>query len=232
MHATYCGPAPLPGELATSWNLDPILLAALFALGVGLRRDRAGLAGVAVLAIAFVSPLCALSAALFSARVVHHVLLIAVAAPLLALAVPARRPGGIVIPFLVSTAVLWIWHIPAAYDAALANIPVYWVMQISLLGSAVLFWRAVLAGDGAPVDRLGFVIAAFAQMGLLGALLTFAPTSLYAAHTFAPLAWGMTPLEDQALGGLIMWAPAGIPYAIATIWIARQGWSRLKATRA
>ena len=55
MHATYCGPAPLPGELATSWNLDPILLAALFALGVGLRRDRAGLAGVAVLAIAFVS---------------------------------------------------------------------------------------------------------------------------------------------------------------------------------
>ncbi|MDZ4319671.1 MAG: cytochrome c oxidase assembly protein [Phenylobacterium sp.] len=42
----------------------------------------------------------------------------------------------------------------------------------------------------------------------------------------------MTPLEDQALGGLIMWAPAGIPYAIATIWIARQGWSRLKATRA
>ncbi|MDO9609779.1 MAG: cytochrome c oxidase assembly protein [Brevundimonas sp.] len=232
MYATYCGPAPFPGELAASWNLDPVLLAALFALTLILRRDRVGLAGVAVLAIAFVSPLCALSAALFSARVVHHVLLIAVAAPLLALAVPARRPGGIVIPFVASTAVLWAWHIPAAYDAALTNIPLYWVMQISLLGSAVLFWRAVLVGERSPVDRLGFVIAAFAQMGLLGALLTFAPTSLYATHSFAPLAWGMTPLEDQALGGLIMWVPAGIPYAIATVWIARQGWSRLKAARA
>jgi putative membrane protein len=232
MYETYCGPSPLPDELVSRWNLDPILLVALLALGLALRRNRAGLAGVAVLAVAFVSPLCALSAALFSARVVHHVLLVAVAAPLLALAVPSRRPGGVVVWFAVSTAVLWVWHIPAAYDAALTNIPLYWLMQISLLGSAVLFWRAVLAGDRSPVDRLGFVVAAFAQMGLLGALLTFAPTSLYAAHSFAPLAWGMTPRDDQALGGLIMWVPAGIPYAVAAVWIARHGWARLKGARA
>ncbi|WP_396594374.1 cytochrome c oxidase assembly protein [Brevundimonas sp. R86498] len=232
MPVTYCGPPPVPADLSSSFNLDPVLLLALFALAIGLRRDKAGLAAVAVLSIAFVSPLCALSAALFSARVVHHILLVAVAAPLLAMALPSRGRAGITVPFVASTAVLWAWHLPAAYDAALASVPLYWVMQLSLLGTAIVFWRAVLAEGRSLMDRLGFVVAAFAQMGLLGALLTFAPGPLYAAHLFAPLAWGMTPLQDQALGGLIMWVPAGIPYAVAAVVIARQGWARLKATRA
>lgn len=226
---TYCGPPPLPGGLASSFNLDPVLLIALLAMAVVLRHQKTGLVAVGVLAIALVSPLCALSSALFSARVVHHILLVAVAAPLLAAALPARRVPGIALPFVASTAVLWAWHLPQAYDAALANVALYWVMQLSLLGSAVLFWRAVLAEGRSPVDRLAFVVAAFAQMGLLGALLTFAPAPLYAAHAFAPLAWGLTPLQDQALGGAIMWVPAGIPYAIAAVWIARRSWTQLKA---
>lgn len=228
----YCGPPPVPAGLASSFNLDPVLLIGLFGLAIALRRDRAGLAAVGVPAIAFVSPLCALSSALFSARVVHHVLMVAVAAPLLAIALPARARGGLAVPFVASTAVLWAWHLPAAYDAALANVPVYWVMQVSLLGTALLFWRAVLAEGRSPVDRLGFVVAAFAQMGLLGALLTFAPGPLYAAHGFAPLAWGLTPLQDQGLGGVIMWVPAGIPYAVAAVLIARRSWAQLKAVGA
>lgn len=201
-------------------------------MALALRREKTGLAAVLVLAVAFVSPLCALSSALFSARVVHHILLVAVAAPLLAIALPARGRRGITLPFVASTAVLWAWHLPIAYDAALASVPLYWVMQLSLLGTALLFWRAVLAEGRSPVDRLGFVVAAFAQMGLLGALLTFAAVPLYAAHAFAPLAWGLTPLQDQALGGVIMWVPAGIPYAVAAVWIARRGWARLKAISA
>ncbi|CAL1691459.1 hypothetical protein MMB232_01599 [Brevundimonas subvibrioides] len=232
MNVTYCGPPPLPGGLASSFNLDPVLLVALLAMAVALRHQKAGLVAVGVLAIALVSPLCALSSALFSARVVHHILLVAVAAPLLAVAIPARRTPGITVPFGVSTAVLWAWHLPMAYDAALANVALYWVMQLSLLGSAVLFWRSVLAEGRSPVDRLAFVVAAFAQMGLLGALLTFAPAPLYAAHAFAPLAWGLTPLQDQALGGVIMWVPAGIPYAVAAIWIARRSWVALRAASA
>lgn len=227
MDVAYCGPPPLPAELATSFNLDPLLLAALVTLLVAVRRKPAGLAAVAALAIAFVSPLCALSSALFSARVVHHVLLIAVAAPLLALAFPARRATSLVLPFTASTLILWIWHLPVAYDTALANVPLYWLMQLTLLGSAFIFWRAVLAAGRSPVDRLVFVIAAFAQMGLLGAVLTFASSPLYGAHALAPLAWGLTPLEDQVLGGLIMWAPAGIPYAIAAALIARRSWATL-----
>lgn len=229
---TYCGPPPAPAELAGSFNLDAVLLLALFAMAIALRRDKAGLAAVGVLAIAFVSPLCALSAALFSARVVHHILLVAVAAPLLAMAFPTRGRAGIAVPFVASTAVLWAWHLPAAYDAALTSVSLYWIMQLSLLGSALMFWRAVLAEGRSPLDRLAFVVAAFAQMGLLGALLTFAPGPLYAAHGVAPLAWGLTPLQDQALGGVIMWVPAGIPYAVAAVWIARRSWARLKAAGA
>ncbi|MEH6663945.1 MAG: cytochrome c oxidase assembly protein [Brevundimonas sp.] len=227
MNAAYCGPPPLPSGLIGSWNFDPVVLASLLVLGVAFRRERAGLAAVAVLAIAFVSPLCALSSALFSARVLHHVLLVAVAAPLLASALPSSRAGSIALPFAISTLVLWAWHMPAAYDAALSNVAVYWAMQLTLLGSALMFWRGVLAEARSPVDRLAFVVAAFAQMGMLGAILTFAPHPLYDAHALAPLAWGLTPLEDQVLGGLVMWAPAGIPYAVAAALIARRGWTRL-----
>ncbi|MFP4327852.1 MAG: cytochrome c oxidase assembly protein [Paracoccaceae bacterium] len=233
MNGIYCGPAPAPPEIWTSFNLDPPLLAALAVLAVALRRQPQGLAGVAVLVLALVSPLCALSSALFAARVVHHVLLVAVAAPLLACALRTRAPaGGAGLPLAVSTAVLWAWHLPPAYDLALGNIPVYWVMQLSLLGSAVWFWHAVLAGPGPVVGRLGCVVAGFAQMGVLGALLTFAPEPLYAIHQTAPLAWGLAPLLDQQLGGLIMWLPAGLPYAVIAAGLARRDWRRLRAAAA
>ena len=226
MNATYCGPAPLPGDLWTSWNFDPPLLVALAILGAAMWRKPAGLAAVAVLTLAFVSPLCALSSALFSARVVHHVLLVAVAAPLLARALPARRPGGLALPFALSTLVLWAWHVPSAYDIALANVAIYWAMQITLILSAAWFWRAVMAAGRSPIEQLGTVVAAFAQMGMLGALLTFAPEAIYAAHAAAPFAWGLTPLQDQQLGGLLMWVPAGIPYAVVAAYLARGRWTR------
>lgn len=224
LSGAYCGPAPDPAELWLRWNLDPALLAALVALALLVGRSRAGLAAVAVLALAFVSPLCALSAALFSARVVHHVLLVAVAAPLLALAWPPRRSLPAAPLFLVSTAVLWAWHLPQAYDAALSNVALYWVMQATLLGSAFLFWRAVLGPAQATPQAVLLILAAYMQMGLLGALLTFAPASLYATHAVAPLAWGYTPLGDQQLGGLIMWVPAGLPFVAWGALVARRGW--------
>lgn len=227
MEGTYCGPPPLPEAIWTSWNADPVLLAALVAMGVVLRREPAGMGAVAILTLAFVSPLCALSSALFSARVVHHVLLVAVAAPLLALALRPARHGAIALPFAVSSLILWAWHHPAAYDLALANIAIYWLMQITLLGSAVWFWGAVFAAGGTPVERILFIVAGFAQMGMLGALLTFAPEPLYAAHALAPFDWGLTPLQDQQLGGLLMWVPAGVPYGVAAAFLARRHWTRL-----
>ncbi|WP_333714985.1 cytochrome c oxidase assembly protein [Yoonia sp.] len=228
MDRIYCGPPPLPDQLWTSWNFDPPLLVALAVMAWLLRRNPAGIAAVFVLIVAFVSPLCALSAALFSARVVHHVLLVAVAAPLLGWGFRGSFRSGPGLPFGVATAVLWGWHLPAAYDAALSHVAVYWVMQISLLASALWFWRVVFARDGAPVLQLVYIIANFGQMGLLGAILTFAPSALYEVHAVAPFDWGMSPLRDQQLGGLIMWVPAGLPYAVAVVVMARQSWSRLR----
>ncbi|WP_108658511.1 cytochrome c oxidase assembly protein [Acuticoccus kandeliae] len=226
MNWTYCGPAPLPADLLTRWNFDPPLLAALAVLALVVGRRPAGLAAVGVLFVAFVSPLCALSAALFSARVVHHLLLVAVAAPLLALVWPVARARSVALPLAISSLVLWLWHAPALYDVALANVAIYWLMQTTLLASAVWFWRAVFAADRSPADALLAVIAAFAQMGLLGALLTFAPEPLYAIHRLAPLDWGMRPIADQQLGGLIMWVPAALPYAVIGALLARRLWAQ------
>ncbi|RUT35203.1 cytochrome c oxidase assembly protein [Arsenicitalea aurantiaca] len=217
----YCGPPPAPDALWTSWNLDPVLLfafALVTALFLTLRRNaslfelRAFAGGMALLVIAFVSPLCALTTALFSARIVHHLLLVAFAAPLLALALPWRAMHRLTTPvFIFHTAVFWAWHIPDAYAFALSDTLGYWLMQASLLGSALLLWQAVL-GQGALATRLSVLLGSIIQMGLLGALLTFAPVALYAPHFDTTALYGMTPLTDQQLGGLLMWVPAALPY--------------------
>ena len=74
----YCGPAPTPEALWLSWNADPLVIAPILLLAVWPlhARSRAGIVATGVLVVAFVSPLCALSTALFSARVAHHVLLV------------------------------------------------------------------------------------------------------------------------------------------------------------
>lgn len=223
--APYCGTGPGPAELWTRWNADPALLAALgaasVAAGVLYRRDSAcrpaAAAALVVLLVSFVSPLCALSSALFSARVVHHVLLVAVAAPLLVWAVPRRRtlPGGPVSWTAAHVAALWAWHAPALYEAALSDDGVYWLMQASLFGTALGFWSAVRRAD-APAGAAALV-AAMVGMGLLGAVLTFAPEAVYAPHLLTTFAWGLSPLEDQQLGGLIMWAPAAGLYLAAAL---------------
>lgn len=227
LQGLYCGPAPAPEGLWARWNLDPVLLAALVALAASVRQRPQALAGVGVLALAFVSPLCALSAALFSARVVHHVLLVAVAAPLLAAGLGGRAAVAPLLALVGSTAVLWLWHVPLAYDLALGNLAVYWVMQASLLGTALLFWQAVLHPAQSPGVALLSLLGAYVQMALLGALLTLAPEGLYAIHATAPMAFGLTQGADQQLGGLIMWVPAGLPFLILGGWLARRAWHQL-----
>lgn len=215
----YCGPAP--GAEEWRWNLDPILIAVLAITTAAVlwrsRGHRRGLAlaGLAVLAIGFISPLCALSSALFAARTVHHVLLVTVAAPLLAWALPDRRTGPLVLATAAQALVFWGWHAPAAYAAALSSDLIYWAMQASLLGSAIWFWAGVRRAS-APA-AVGHLLIAMVSMGLLGALLTFAGEPFYAPHLLTTQAWGFTPLSDQQAAGLIMWAPASAVYLAAAL---------------
>lgn len=220
----YCGMAPAPGELSGRWNLDPVLIAVLLAaLGGAVVRLRGAqrmwaLAAIAVLGLIFVSPLCALSAALFSARTAHHLLLMGVAAPLLALASPTwRRAPSLLAATAFQTALLWAWHAPAAYEWALSHDGAYWLMQGCLLGSSLLFWQAIRAA--APPTAVAGLLAAMVQMGLLGALLTFANQAIYAPHLLTTASWGLTPLQDQQLAGLIMWAPGAALYLLPALWI-------------
>lgn len=220
----YCGAGSTPADFWSRWNFDLAVLAVLVASVLLLcwRREtrRPWLAvAVTLLIISFVSPLCALSSALFSARTVHHLILVAGAAPALALAL--RRPvGGLALATAVQTVVFWIWHAPGAYAAALSNDGVYWLMQLSLLGSAVWFWCAVRAAS-APAAVAALVLTTV-QMGLLGALIAFAGQPLYAPHLLTTGAWGLTPLEDQQIAGLTMWAPAlGLYLAVALFRLAR-----------
>ena len=228
----YCGPAAVPAGFWAAWNLDPWLLAALaglFAVHIAAygRRRRPGAAhnhstfaaAWLVLVVAFVSPLCALSVALFSARVTHHLLLVGLAAPLLVIAwrgLFARLVSGrrLVPMAALHVALFWFWHAPAPYAAALASVGTYWVMELSLLFSALLFWAAALDRRASTAAFAPTVIGVMAQMGVIGALLVFAAQPLYAAHEATTWPWGLTPLTDQQLAGLIMWVPGAVPYLV------------------
>ncbi len=210
----YCGPAPPPEGLLAAWNLDPVLLAALALAAFVLRRKGAAAqAGLAVLALAYVSPLCALSAGLFSARAVHHLVIVFAAAPLLAGVLRGIRIP--LVPALIAhVAVFWLWHLPAAYDIALSSDFAYWTGQIALLGSAVALWRAI-GEDDTPLPAAFFAIAAMVmQMGMLGAVLTFAPSALYAPHYLTTAQYGLGVLADQQLAGLAMWV-GSLPLTLA-----------------
>lgn len=223
----YCGSAPLPADWLARWNLDPWLLVAmalLLVVGLALNARRPALiAAIMVMFLLFVSPLCALTSALFSVRVVHHIVLVSVVAPLLTLAFGLRS----VRPTLwtaLHVVIFCGWHAPPAYEFALSSAPGYWLMQSSLLVSAVGFWAAVRQAP-APVAVAALLIAMVA-MGLLGALLTFAAGPLYLPHLATTSAWGLSPIEDQQLGGLIMWAPAAAIYLAVALAI---GWRLLGA---
>lgn len=218
----YCGPAPDPAEVLGRWNGDPLLLAVLVAATVGglialrdRRRAPGFLAAMAILTVIFVSPLCALSSALFTARTLHHLLLLLAAAPLLAFSLPLLKRSRLAAATAVQALVFWAWHAPDLYAQALSNDLVYWVMQLTILGASVWFSAAIRASK-APTAVAG-LLAAMLLMGLLGALIVFAGQALYAPHFASTEAWGMTALEDQQAAGLIMWGPAAAAYLAAAL---------------
>ena len=233
----YCGAPPTAATLWTRWNLDPLLIAALLGIVAGYavmaaRRPvgsrpippwRRGCfyAGWALGAAALISPLCALSVSLFSARVGQHMVLTALVAPLIALGLAPMSGWARRTELLAAgafAAALWIWHAPGPYAATFNGEGVYWLMHLTLFGSALWFWKALF---DAPPERMAICVAATLatslQMAFIGAVITFAPAPLYAPHALTTPAWGLTPLADQQLGGVIMWVPAGAIFVAAIL---------------
>lgn len=121
-----------------------------------------------------------------------------------------------VLAILVATGVLWAWHAPRLYDLAVQNELVHATEHGAFLVTALLFWAAVLRLS--PRARLGnglrvlYVFAMAVQGSILGALITFSQRPLYQAHANIPAVWGIDPLPDQQLAGLIMWVPPALLY--------------------
>ena len=227
-------------------------------IGHGVARWEAACfaSGWFALFVALVSPLHPWGAVLFSAHMTQHEILMLVAAPLMVLGTPMvvflralpsswaqslARFGNsspwrsfwtaISTPFaafVIHGAILWLWHVPALFQATLTSEWVHALQHSSFLFSALLFWWAVVhvkdrvMGYGAAIL---YMFTTALHSGILGALITFAAGVWYPAYAKTTPWWGLTPMEDQQLGGLIMWIPAGIVYIIAGLALVA-GWMR------
>lgn len=232
--------------------------------GRGVSRGEVAcfIAGWLVVAAALMPPIHTLGEMLFSVHMVEHELLMAAAAPLLvlgrpliaflwALPQPARRDLGSLsrgqavrrvwlfgtsafVAWAIHAIALWIWHLPALFEAALASDLVHSLQHLCFLGAALLYWTSLLHRRHDAEGRGVAVISLFAttlHSSILGALLTLGTVAWYPLYGGRSAAWGLTAIEDQQLAGLVMWVPGGLVYMVAALALAAM-WLRESETRA
>lgn len=219
-------------------------------------RTAAFLGGLAAIALALLSPVEAYEGSLFSVHMVQHLLLELVAAPLLLLGAPitlllrAARPGprrallGILhstplrvlafplVAWLLFAAVNWGWHFSTLYDDALENQALHYLQHATFLGAALLFWWPVIGADPSPWRlphpvRLFYLFLAMPQNSFLGVAIMSAGTVLYPHYLTNQRAWGPSPLDDQALGGILMWVVGDVAFlvgmaVVVAMWVRRE----------
>ena len=197
--------------------------------------------GLVAIGLALLSPIEAYEGQLFSVHMIQHLLLELVAAPLLlagapitlALRVstpPVRRRlltvlqsrfvhvlSFPVIAWLLFAAVNWGWHFSVFYDQALENQLLHYFQHATFLGAALLFWWPAIGADPSPWRlahpvRLLYLFLAMPQNSFLGVALLSASTVLYPHYVTNARNWGPTPLEDQQMGGMLMWVGGDLAF--------------------
>jgi putative copper resistance protein D len=175
---------------------------------------------------------------------VQHMLLELVAAPLLLLGAPitltlrassssvrrrllkilqSRVVHAISFPlvaWLLFAAVNWGWHLSEYYNLALENVPLHYFQHATFLGAALLFWWPVIGRDPSPWRmphpvRLFYLFLAMPQNSFLGVALMSAPHVLYQHYLTNLRTWGPSPLDDQNLGGVLMWVFGDVVFLLA-----------------
>jgi putative membrane protein len=223
-----------------------------YVLCVGVYRDRiagarpvpamkriAFSSGVLVMFLALATPLDPIGDTyLFTAHMVQHLLLTLVAAPLLLAGTPGWLLRLVLDALHLTTFVRWarhplvayfgfnvvfaLAHVPAFYEATLANEPLHALEHLVFLGTAMLMWMPVVSpvpDISAPYPPLGQVLYLFLQTvpaSLLGALLAATGSPYYPTYVLAPRIVSLSALEDQQLGGLLMWVGGGLYFLVAT----------------
>jgi putative membrane protein len=203
-------------------------------------------AGWASLVLALTPPIDTLSGVSFAVHMTQHEIMMLVAAPLLVISRPfgtllwgsprfvasivssqaLRRTGGWftspIVAWLTHAIVLWGWHVPAAFEASLRSTPVHWLQHASFFAAAAIYWWSVFAGPRA--ERRGIallsVFTTAVHTTVLGMLLTFSTMLWYPTYGRVQQLWGLTAIEDQQLGGLIMWVPGGMVFLVAGLALA------------
>ncbi|HET7220796.1 MAG TPA: cytochrome c oxidase assembly protein [Vicinamibacterales bacterium] len=201
--------------------------------------------GLFCLAIGLVSPIAWLSDILFSVHMTQHEILMLAAAPLLVLgralhaflwAFPGstretlgswmrgravhqswRRLSSPWAVVAIHGLVLWLWHVPMFFDAALASPALHAVQHLSFLLTAALFWWAMVHGRFGRIGygaAVAFVFLTGLHSSVLGAMLTLAPAVWYSPYVVRSSAWNIDALSDQQLAGLIMWVPTCIVFIV------------------
>jgi cytochrome c oxidase assembly factor CtaG len=179
--------------------------------------------GVVAMMVAVMPPLAVIGEELFAAHMMQHLLLIAVAAPLLA----ASRNNPLSLPpvwaWAAFVATFLFWHWPVAFQWAARSAGGEILELTSILATAFLFWSAAFATDKLSYGaRALFVMTGAVATDLPGVIMVFAPTAICTVPGENASAWGVTPLQDQQIAGMLMWVPANlIFFAIATYLFAR-----------
>jgi len=246
------------GELlASAWHWEPTVvigcLGLLVGYGAALRwrippRGALFALGVVVLLLALVSPIDGIGDTyLLSVHMLQHVLLLLAVPPLLILGIPRRLAEQVLtwaparrleqvlaqpaLAWVLAFSTLWIWHLPALYNAALANEGLHITEHLAFLVTATIFWWPLLTPitehrlDMVPATL--YLVAATFAGNLLGIIITFAPTGLYPAYLDPPNpqgtltlireGWGISARQDQQYAGVLMWAFGNLPYLAALL---------------
>ena len=214
------------------------------------------MAGLVAIAVALTSPIEAYEGLLFSVHMIQHMLLELVAAPLLLAGAPITlalrvssprvRRGLLavlqsrvvhvisfpVIAWVLFAAVNWGWHFSTLYDQALENDLLHYVQHATFLGAALLFWWPAIGADPSPWRlphpmRLFYLFLAMPQNSFLGVALLQTSTVLYPHYVTNGRTWGPSPLEDQHLGGVLMWVMGDMAFlagmaVVVALWVRHE----------
>jgi len=168
---------------------------------------------------------------LFSAHMVQHLLLTMLVPPLLIAGTPgwmlrpmlrwraiARVAGALTRPkvcFATFNLVLAAWHLPPLYNTAMAHHEIHILQHLMFLAASVMFWWPILSPMpelprlSYPMQMLYLFLTSI-PMSIIAVCIIYGGTLLYPAYAAAPRIAGLGPLDDQLLGGLIMWIPGGL----------------------
>ena len=124
----------------------------------------------------------------------------------------------------VFVAAMWLWHVPAAYNLAIRSPAWHYLQHGCFLGAALLLWYPVVRPYPARPRwsvwlLLPYLLAADVQNTLLSAWLTFSTKPFYPYYLTIPRIAGLSPLEDQAIAGVVMWVVGSVAFLVPLCWI-------------